>query len=233
MKRREIKKAIVEILENTELEFLSENLSPFNPKDILNPLFSGLCAADEDLRWKSVMAFSHVIPRLADQNMEEARVVMRRFLWSLNDESGGIGWGAPEAMAAIMVKDDRIVVEYLHMIISYMRGDGPELFEDGNYLELPMLQRGLLWGIAQLCEKRREIMQKNEVGPDLISYLDSKDPVVRGMAIHALICLEYEGADEQIVKCKGDNSPLSIFGEQGTIHTSVAELAAIYLGNVR
>ena len=233
MKRREIKKAILKILEETDTELLSEKLSPFKPKDTLNPLFSALCAADERLRWKSVVAFGHVVPRLADDTMEEARVVMRRFLWSLNDESGGIGWGAPEAMASIMVNDDRIRAEYLHMLISYMRGDGPELFEDGNYLELPMLQRGLLWGVAQLCRKKRSVMQEQNVGPDLVTYLDSEDRVVRGMAIHALISLEYTGAEERVAKIADDESEVTIFENGDYIHTSVADLAAAYLNSNR
>ena len=34
-----------------------------------------------------------VVAALATEEMESARVVMRRLLWNLNDESGGIGWG--------------------------------------------------------------------------------------------------------------------------------------------
>jgi hypothetical protein len=43
-----------------------------------------------------------VMAHLADKDMESARVIMRRLMWSLNDESGGIGWGAPEAMGEIV-----------------------------------------------------------------------------------------------------------------------------------
>lgn len=35
--------------------------------------------------------------------MEKACTVMRRLMWTLNDEFGGIGWGVPEAMGEIMV----------------------------------------------------------------------------------------------------------------------------------
>jgi len=43
-----------------------------------------------------------VISNLTEKEMESARVIMRRLMWSLNDESGDIGWGAPEAMAEII-----------------------------------------------------------------------------------------------------------------------------------
>ena len=100
-----------------------------------------------------MLCFGWLVPAIAEKELEAARIVMRRFLWSLNDESGGIGWGAPEAMAEIMCHSPVLRHEYLHMLISYMREDGENLFEDGNYLELPMLQRGLLWGIGRLCQE--------------------------------------------------------------------------------
>ena len=43
-----------------------------------------------------------VVAGLAEHDMESARVVMRRLMWNLNDESGGIGWSSPEAMGEIM-----------------------------------------------------------------------------------------------------------------------------------
>ena len=43
-----------------------------------------------------------VVANLAEKDMESARVVMRRLMWSLNDESGDIGWSRPEAMGEII-----------------------------------------------------------------------------------------------------------------------------------
>ena len=56
------------------------------------------------------------LARLADADMEAARIVMRRLLWSLNDESGGIGWGAPESMAEAMCRHQGLALEYAHML---------------------------------------------------------------------------------------------------------------------
>ena len=85
-----------------------------------------------------------VVSNLADTDMESARVVMRRLIWNLNDESGGIGWGSPEAMGDIMACHQRLAEEYHRLLISYVR---PE----GNFLEHPQLQKGLLWGLARLA----------------------------------------------------------------------------------
>ncbi len=183
--RRQIKKEVITLLEKDWQEKRQKLLS-YPLKSLLNPLFIALCHPLEDVRQNAVEGFAMVVPRLAEQRLEDARIVMRRFLWSLNDESGGIGWGAPEAMAAIMCESEVLRKEYLHMLISYMRDDGPELFQDGNFLELPMLQRGLLWGVDLICQHFPELMRKNEVEADILFYLDSTDTEVAGAALLAL-----------------------------------------------
>ena len=123
------------------------------------------------------------VARLADVDMEAARIVMRRFLWSLNDESGGIGWGAPESLAEIMCRHAGLAEEYVHMLISYMRDDGEEICQDGNYIEHPLLQRGLLWGMARLSGCRPELLLRRRRW--LLTFRrisQSEDPVTRGLA---------------------------------------------------
>ena len=60
-----------------------------------------------------------VVSNLADTDMESARVIMRRLIWNLNDESGGIGWGSPEAMGDIMACHERLAGEYHRLLVSY------------------------------------------------------------------------------------------------------------------
>ena len=62
-------------------------------RQVVNPLFSFLYNTDELLKWKAVTALGAVVSNLASHDMESARIVMRRLIWNLNDESGGIGWG--------------------------------------------------------------------------------------------------------------------------------------------
>ncbi len=186
MGRRELKKNILLLLAESSLARILDEIAGYSEKDVLGPLFSALCSIDEQIRWHAVSAFGYVVPRLAGRDREAARVVMRRFLWSLNDESGGIGWGAPEAMAEIMLHDEQLAGEYLHMLISYIRQDGPELFQDGNFIELPQLQQGVLWGVGRLCPTYRHILLELGVAADLRLYLLSTDGAVRGLAVWCL-----------------------------------------------
>lgn len=229
MKRRKLKQDILHILEGNDLATIRESLACFSTNEVVNPLFSALCSPSELVKWHAVTAFGWVVPKMAAVSIESARIIMRRFLWSLNDESGGIGWGAPEAMAEIMAKDQQLADEYLHMLISYSRDDGPERFQDGNYLELPMLQRGLLWGVGRLCFTRKEQMQDTGIGCELKAYLRSTDGPVRGLALWALSFLEDRSARSEAVRLQTDAAELSIYWEGNITVSTVAEQAARYL----
>ncbi len=180
---RKIKKIILAALQEPDWGKVQLVLEQYDSRSLVNHLFTALCSTEELQKWNSVRSFGYILNTIAEEKLEDARIVMRRFLWSLNDESGGIGWGAPEAMAECMSCNDTLFKEYNHMLISYMRGDGPELLQDGNYLEYPYLQRGLLWGIARLFSSRTKEMQRHNLREDIISYFDSEDPLVRAMAL--------------------------------------------------
>lgn len=224
MSSRAIKQQVLALLALADLDHISREVRRYAEKDLVNPLFSALSRPEETVRWHAVSVFGQVVPRLADEDMEAARIVMRRFLWSLNDESGGIGWGAPEAMAEIMLHHDRLAGEYFHMLISYLRPDGPLAHQDGNYIELPALQRGVLWGIGRLAAGRVKELLARGVAADLLSCLHSGDGGVRGLAVWALGRLQDEMAREKILPLATDTSLVRLY-EQGRIRVvSVAEL---------
>lgn len=230
MTRRQTKKRVMEILEMTDRAEIQRQILSFEPQSVINTLFTSLCATSEIVRWNGVFCFGIIVPMIAERDAESARIIMRRFLWSLNDESGGIGWGAPEAMAEIMVHNNLLANEYLHMLLSYLREDGPEMFADGNFLELPMLQRGLLWGVWRLCGARSELMIQNRVGEDMGVYLQSEDGNVRGLAILCLLTLQENSFKELVGKLKDDSNPVDIYKDGDKYSYSVGELARAYLG---
>lgn len=226
MSGRRNKKMVMEILTRSDGESIRSQLAAMEVTDVLHGLFSGICSSEEIIHWNAVACMGPVVARLAEQDMEQARIVMRRLLWSLNDESGGIGWGAPEAMAEIMVHQKGLAEEYIHMLISYMREDGEELFQDGNYLEHDILQRGLLWGIARLAETRAEMLIQRNVIKDLLPYLKSEDAGVRGLAAKALGLLGAQEAVEQLRELVSDDNVIR-FLEYGTVRSvRVGDLAS-------
>jgi hypothetical protein len=225
MSRRKIKKHILLLLENRKLQEIVPLLSQYNDNEVISPLFSALCSPIEMSKWHAVSCFGFVVSRIAERDMESARIIMRRFLWSLNDESGGIGWGAPESMAEIMAQNDMLFSEYIHMLISYMREDGPEILQDGNYLELPALQQGLLWGIGRLLLKKPQEMLVRGVTENLKLYLRSPDKIVQGLAAWCLgMCNQKELIDDLLLKTEVV-STFNLYMGGILTEVSVAELA--------
>jgi len=224
IRRSRIKKELIEILRQKDVNSIFAALQAYGERDFLNPLFSALCHQEEMVRWHAVSAFGWVVDRLAQTDFESARVVMRRFLWSLNDESGGIGWGSPEAMAEIMARNEALFREYFHMLLSYTQEDGPERFQDGNYLELPQLQRGVIWGIGRLAGRYREIFVQNGVVDNLLPYLYSSDGPVRGIAVWSLGLLKAQSAKEPMQRLLDDREDVNLYRLGEIIETTVSEL---------
>jgi hypothetical protein len=157
--------------------------------------------------------------------MEEGRIVMRRFLWSLNDESGGIGWGAPESMAEVMCRHSGLAGEYVHMLISYMREDGEEICQDGNYIEHPLLQRGLLWGVARMSECRPQLLLKKGADADIPPYLQAEDDEVRGLAVLACGRLGIKTAASELRRLLSDPVPFRLYANGAFAEVSVGQMA--------
>ncbi len=225
MRRRVLKKKILTLLEEKQWPEVITEIQKYRHRDIVNHLFTSLCSTTEICKWHGVSCFGIIVPQIAEQDLESARLIMRRFLWCLNDESGGIGWGIPEAMAEVMVHHEVLFDEYCHMLLSYMRDDGPGLFQDGNYLELPALQQGLLWGVGRLLEKRSTEMIARGVRDDLPQYLTSPNQIVQAMAIW---CLGQCGAREVIEDLQSfcDSSYSLQFYQGYTLHrVTIGDLA--------
>jgi hypothetical protein len=232
MSSRFLKEEILQLLAEDDMDLVNSRLQSYPVKDVIHALFSAICRADEKIRWHGVVAMGSSVARLADQDMEEARIIMRRLMWSLNEESGGIGWGAPEAMAEIMSCHQGLAEEYIHMLISYMRDDGKELFQDGNFLEHEALQRGVLWGIGRLAEERPRMLRERGADEDLPAYLSSPDPAVRGLAARALGILRVQKAAPGIEQLREDSAPVRVYEDGGIRTATVGELAGQALDRI-
>jgi HEAT repeat protein len=213
---RAIKRKIYDLLKSTDFDRAFQELSKLPAQQVINPLFASLHSTEQDAKWAAVKAMGAVVAKLADADMESARVIMRRLMWNLNDESGGIGWGSPEAMGEILANHEGLAKEYAHILISYTR-------ENGNYLEHEVLQRGLLWGIGRLAQVRPHHLQ-NAV-QHLMAYLESRDATVRGLAAWVMGLVGAEEASSRLQRLKNDKSQIQTYMEHGLITCRVMDLA--------
>ncbi|MBC2716073.1 MAG: HEAT repeat domain-containing protein [Desulfobacteraceae bacterium] len=177
LKGRRVKKHIKALLQAEDFETSLQAIFQYPPRLSVNFLFSFFYSKEEIIKWRSIAAMGRVVSRLADENMESARVIMRRLMWNLNDESGGIGWGSAEAMGEIMALHPGLADEFSSILRSYIR-------PDENFLEYEMLQRGVVWCIGRLAEVYPEKL--TETDSFLLPFLESGDAIHRGYAAWAL-----------------------------------------------
>ncbi|MGI9568250.1 MAG: DVU0298 family protein, partial [Desulfobulbia bacterium] len=169
--------------------------------------------------------FGFVVPAIAVDDIEEARVIMRRFLWMLNDESGGIGWGVPEAMAEVMYHSHPLSWEYLHMLVSYTLDDGPAMFQDGNFLELDLLQEGVMWGLCRVAPIYKDELLNLGLGENIDVYFCSKNSCVKGLACRLAGLLNLKEHRLSIAAALQDLRPVRLYHEGQIVESTVAELA--------
>ena len=202
---RDFKEKILEIVSSNNFEQDLGALCKLPARKVINPLFSFLLSTDSKIKWATVTAFGAVVSNLANQDMESARVIMRRLMWQLNDESGGIGWGCPEAIGEIVACHERLAREYARVPISYIR-------EDGNFLEHEPLQEGSLWGVGRVAQVRPKLIR--DAVPHLLRFLEAQDDTLRGLASWALGLLCALEARSQIERLVNDNREIEIYRDR-------------------
>ncbi|MBW1998551.1 MAG: HEAT repeat domain-containing protein [Deltaproteobacteria bacterium] len=207
---------ILKLLRSGDYHEIATKLRGLSPPRAINSLLSFLYQGDETVKWAAVSALGMIVSSLADTDMERARNVLRRLMWNLNDESGGIGWGSPEAMGEILANHDGLAKEYSHILVSYAR-------KDGNYLEDERLQRGLLWAIGRLAQNQPQLLE--DAKGLLAAYLRSPDSFLRGYSAWAIGLLRVHEAKRDLEGLLNDDRVVTVYTNHKLLKRRVMELA--------
>jgi len=213
---RELKQRVLDYLRREDFESGLQEIYRLSPRRVVNPLFSFFHHREKIVKWRAVTAMGAVVARLADSDLESARVVMRRLLWNLNDESGGIGWGSAEAMGEIMARHLKLAEEFADILISFIR-------KASGGIEYTLLQRGVLWGLGRLAQVKPRLL--GALPPLLPAYLESEDAVLRGHAawIAGLLSADLTGA--ALRQLSDDEEKLDLFVNGRLVQRTVGRLA--------
>ncbi len=212
--RREISKSLAD----PSFPQTMSSLVAHSPKTVVNALLPYLCHANVVVKWNSVLGVGVFTKSLANENREEARLVMRRLIWTLNEECGGIGWGTPEGMAEIMVHDSQMADEYMNMLTSFLIGEG-------NFLEFEPLQAGVLWGLGRLSTFRFDLLIEKDIASRLPFYFGSPDASVRGYAAWVAGCLRASALKSEVLKLVSDNDFFQNFIQLKIVDFKISDVA--------
>ncbi len=113
-----------------------------SPGRVLRVIIGRLYSDDRAEKERALSALGALAGAPGVLTDEKAKDLLRRFLWALNDESGAVPYGAPEAIGEILAVRSEFRETY-----------GPILY--GMLTEEEMLQtgpveRGILWALARI-----------------------------------------------------------------------------------
>ena len=151
---------------------------------VLRFISGRLFSADADEKWRAVRALGAVVadPELVpDKTVNE---MLRRFFWSLNDESGAVPYGIPEAIGEVLHRRKEFQKEFLPILASMMTSD--EMSQTGP------IERGVIWGLGRVGAPVAEVSPE---AVEAIRTLSQKSPDkdARETASEALKRIEGKG----------------------------------------
>jgi hypothetical protein len=166
---------------------------------------------DELTRWRAVEALGLTAAVLARRGPEPVKEYLRRILWLMNDESGGLLWTGPEVMGAILANVPGERAEF-----------GPIV---ASFLEEEPFRVGIRWALWRFADLAPEVVR--EAAPELERSFVDPDPVVRGLAALAL-----RAAGAPVSDRSADLAPFAFFDHRtGTLRRATVAAAAAGLSD--
>jgi len=182
-------------------------------RGVVRALVSLLYDPDELVRWRAVSALGH----LAGAHPELAQPLVTRLYWSLNDESGGIGWMSAPALGEIGRRAPRLISQCVRPLV--------------RYLDEPFLLPGALWAIGRLAPVYPA--ETREVVPEVALCCASADPAVRAPAAYALGAVGDDRARRALEDLAADERPARLYEGGQLVTKQVREWAGEALARLR
>jgi HEAT repeat protein len=145
-------------------------------KRVLGTLVSLTFDPDPVVGWRAVEAMGVAAERIAQEDPEAVREHLRKLVWLLSEESGGICWRAPEAMAEIVSRQPVLFADFIPIVVHLIQETAEE--------DLGHFRAGMLWAIGRLGAVGAG--EARAVLPVVLAALEHADPQVRGTAVWAL-----------------------------------------------
>ncbi len=134
----QMKKAVTAALEAEDYETVLT--LALQSRKILSVLVRLAYEKETLVGWRAIKAIGRVASVFVNSNYDFLRETIRKLLWSLSDESGGIGWAAPEILGEIVCADPK----KMHDIIP--------LITEVYYIEEKVFRPGVLYALKRIAE---------------------------------------------------------------------------------
>jgi len=96
--------------------------------------------------WRAIKAVGRIAKVLVKNEHEFLRIAIRKLLWSLSDESGGIGWASPELLGEIVSADPEGFADIIPLIA--------EVYD----IEEKTFRPGVMYAFVRIAEVSPELV---------------------------------------------------------------------------
>lgn len=125
---------------------------------LVNPLFACLTEGGATAD-RAAYALGGVMAKLYEESHEEAKNIVRRFMWHMNEESGNIGWGIPEAFGETLAQCRPLAETFRRVLLHYVY-DAPD-GKSTSFCDHAPLRISCYKAIARLLEARPEYVNES------------------------------------------------------------------------
>lgn len=181
---------------------------------VLGTLLSLTFDAEPLIAWRAIEAMGAAADRIAADDPEFVREHLRRLRWLISDESGGICWHAPEAMAEIIRRRPAMFSDHIPIIASLLQVMEQE--------DLVRFRAGILWAVGRLADATANEVEA--VLPSIVACLDDSDSQVRGMAVWCLAQLRRTEPLKARSDLRSDDGSADLYADGHLVCRSIAEL---------
>jgi len=216
MKSRQLKKVFIEELRKEDWDVCFEPYLKLSPSQLINPLISLLYHHQPIIKWRAITMIGKSIAQYALSDKESARGIIRRFMWYLNEESGGVGWGIPEAFGEVLSCYQWMAKEYASILVYY-------IVPGGTFLDMQQLQSGVIWGIGRGAQGNKDYFQF--AGNHLLPFLNANNLLQRGLSLWAMKQLNFIPPKEKIQFLKNEHQMIEIYDDCMLKQITIADLA--------
>lgn len=166
---------------------------------------------DDLLCWRAIEAIGVAARAVAPVNRDGVRNLVQRILWSAREESGGMGWSAPELLAEIAIAAPRYFPDIPPIIVSLHSEDEEKVFLKGVLRAVGRMGESGITGI----DGSDEIIRNS---------LGHEDSTVRGLAVWAASRAGIDARDT-LASLTGDDGALRLYDDGELVLTTVGALA--------
>jgi hypothetical protein len=205
---RNVKKKIKAFLEDKDYESITA--IALQDKSALSRLISLSYDKEDEISWRAMEAMGKVTHAMMPSRVDAVRDVIRRLLWSMGEESGGIGWSSAELLGEIISASAEEFADIIPIVWSFKEED---MFRAGVVRAM--------WRIGSAAPEKITF-----VFEDIEPLFVDKDPNVRAYALLlASLCNDKLFVSSAYDRLKNDESSVMLYRNGDLTATTIAEIA--------